>query len=129
MTNSSIRRVTPVRFSANKWLPVFSAMTLATHLRIIFPSAVPSVIRTRYVPITSEDKAVKPWSWNGDLDRVSISPSILTVWEGDDENGLRIKHVRHSVIKGGIIQFQRDCTHELAGKIRPIPSLEPEEAY
>ena len=48
------------------------------------------------------------WSWNGDMDSPTFTPSI---------------QVRgcHCFIRNGQIEFLTDCTHELAGKTVPIP--------
>ena len=62
------------------------------------------------------------WSWNGDVDKPTFSPSIR-VHRGpkcDPVTHLRIPgepdQVCHFFIKDGVFQFLDDCTHELAGK-------------
>jgi len=54
------------------------------------------------------------WDWNGDLDRPTISPSILVL--GGPENARC-----HSFVIDGQIQFLGDCTHSLAGQTVPLP--------
>jgi len=59
------------------------------------------------------------WSFNGDLDKPTVSPSILVTsqWKGADT-------VCHSFIADGMIQFLDDCTHKFAGQTVPIPDWE-----
>lgn len=57
-----------------------------------------------------------PWTWNGDRDRPTLSPSIKV--ESANREG---PTVCHSFVQDGQIQFLGDCTHALAGKTVPIP--------
>lgn len=62
------------------------------------------------------------WSFNGDLDRPTLSPSILMrcdSWGRD-----RRKIVCHSFVTDGRIQFLSDCTHALAGQTVDLPEIE-----
>jgi len=61
------------------------------------------------------------WSFNGDFESPTITPSILVTWEFGDE---RVKHVCHSFVKDGTIQFLADCTHALAGQNVLLLSLD-----
>lgn len=54
------------------------------------------------------------WSWNGSMERPTLSPSINS-WSGDDRC--------HSFVADGQIQFLSDCTHALAGQTVPLPPL------
>lgn len=56
------------------------------------------------------------WSWNGSVDKPTISPSILVRW-----NYAEKKFVCHSFIRDGNIQFLDDCTHSLKGQTVEIP--------
>lgn len=58
------------------------------------------------------------WEWNGELDRVTISPSIRCISTYGHEHE---KRVCHSFVRDGHIQFLGDCTHALAGQTVPIP--------
>lgn len=51
------------------------------------------------------------WSFNGDLEKPTLSPSILAQWDEGE-----VKKVCHSFVKDGMIQYLNDCTHELAGQ-------------
>lgn len=48
------------------------------------------------------------WSFNGDTDKPTITPSIKV------RSGANT--ICHSFIKDGMIQYLSDCTHHLAGK-------------
>lgn len=58
------------------------------------------------------------WQWNGDLDKPTFSPSILTRTE---RAGNPIRN--HVLVRNGMIQFLTDCSHELAGKTIELPRL------
>lgn len=59
------------------------------------------------------------WSFNGDMENPTFSPSHLCEYEWGPER----KPVRcHSFIKNGHIEYLPDCTHTLAGKtVRMTP--------
>ena len=54
------------------------------------------------------------WQFNGDLQKPTVSPSILVRWADN---------VCHSFIKSGMIEFLSDCTHELKGTTVPLPQI------
>ncbi len=63
------------------------------------------------------------WSFNGDLDKPTFSPSLLV-------NGSKYKEdlVRcHSFVTDGEIQFLSDCDHGLAGRTVELPEWESGE--
>jgi Family of unknown function (DUF6527) len=62
---------------------------------------------------------VPRWSWNGDLNWPTFSPSLLC-------NGHDPKNRCHSFIKDGNIQFLSDCWQKLAGKTVELPEWESE---
>lgn len=51
------------------------------------------------------------WSFNGDLENPSFTPSLLYRWEYPGKRG-----VCHLYVTNGKIQFLGDCTHALAGQ-------------
>ena len=56
-------------------------------------------------------KGPKPcWTWNGDMDKPTLSPSLL----------VRGKYRCHSFVKNGMIQFLNDSDHKLAGATVPL---------
>jgi hypothetical protein len=86
------------------------------------------------------------WSFNGDHDRPTFSPSVLVTsghyvplfrrgidscWctyqaeEGEDPAPFKCQRC-HSFVRDGQIQFLSDCTHELVGQTVPLsPPLTP----
>lgn len=68
------------------------------------------------------------WSWNGSMDKPTLSPSILVTgfMPSDDpeefDDATKDKPFTcHSFVVGGQIQFLNDCTHKLAGQAVPLP--------
>lgn len=68
---------------------------------------------------TPNDLTGARWMFNGDVQKPTVSPSLLVRW-GDEK---RPDHVCHSFIKDGRIQFLGDCTHELAGQTVELPEF------
>lgn len=74
---------------------------------------------------------VGTWTWNGDLDRPTFSPSVLVggVQWGDESGFYKPRHTVaagqpitcHSFVTDGRIQFLGDCTHDLAGQTVDLP--------
>lgn len=54
------------------------------------------------------------WTWNGDRDKPTISPSILT---------LGVEPRCHSFVTDGRIRFLDDCTHKLKGRTVELPEF------
>jgi len=61
------------------------------------------------------------WTFNGDFDRPTFSPSILTQSTWSDGS----KFCCHSFVTDGRIQFLGDCTHVLAGQTVDLPEIPP----
>lgn len=57
------------------------------------------------------------WTFNGDVHRPTLDPSILT------RTGPDGSFVCHSFLRGGVFEFLNDCTHSLAGQNVPMPNL------
>ncbi|HEX9972283.1 MAG TPA: DUF6527 family protein [bacterium] len=67
------------------------------------------------------NKNFKPcWGFNGNIDKPTVSPSILVRSGYIDQVP---KLICHSFIKDGKIQFLGDCTHELKGKTVDLPEF------
>lgn len=81
----------------------------ATHLRLHFPGPFPN--RILPVMIGGTRRGTGNWTWNGDIDKPTVKPSILT--RGGDIDG---EHVCHSFVNDGMIQFLSDCSHEFANQ-------------
>jgi hypothetical protein len=67
------------------------------------------------LPVRGDTADQPSWDWDGDEDAPTLSPSVLTRYNDD---------VCHSFIRGGMVEFLSDCTHELAGQTVPLPPLE-----
>jgi len=73
------------------------------------------------------------WTWDGNLDAPTISPSVLVggvQWNPGDHFYKPHHHVEpggritcHSYVKQGRWEFLGDCTHDLAGQTVPVPPL------
>lgn len=63
------------------------------------------------------------WTWNGDGDAPTFSPSVLVSWDYGEE---RIQHRCHSFVEGGRIRFLGDCTHALKGQTVDLPAINME---
>lgn len=53
------------------------------------------------------------WTFNGDMERPTITPSVKVTWPQGKGKPDRICH---SFVTDGKIQFLSDCTHSLAGQ-------------
>ena len=60
------------------------------------------------------------WTWNGDLERPTITPSVLVRYDVSPPNQ-HLSTVCHSFVTDGQIQFLGDCTHSLAGQTVDLP--------
>ena len=69
------------------------------------------------LPVNSKVKNPQ-WTWDGNLIKPTLSPSILTRYPMVDH-----EEICHSFLRGGIFQFLSDCTHKFAGKEVPMPDL------
>ena len=54
------------------------------------------------------------WTWNGDREKPTISPSILT---------LLVEPRCHSFVTDGRIRFLNDCTHNMKGPTVELPEF------
>ena len=70
------------------------------------------------LPVSGDKKKRPVWKWDGNLEKVTLSPSILTKFGRGDE-----RFVCPSFLKNGVWQFLNDSTHRLAGKSVPMVPL------
>jgi len=61
------------------------------------------------------------WSFNGNMEKPTFSPSILVRYTWGEEQK---EVVCHSYINDGVWNFLTDCTHELAGQLVPMIDVE-----
>jgi Family of unknown function (DUF6527) len=92
--------------------------------------------RTWHV-VEVHDAGDQGWSFNGDPERPTFSPSIRVRGVRnitDDEHArlMRGEHVEptqfvcHSFVREGRIEFLPDCTHEMAGMTVDLPPIDTE---
>lgn len=63
------------------------------------------------------------WTFNGDLEKPTFTPSMLVRW-GGLKDGVEVTKICHSFVTDGKIQFLSDCTHHLAGQTVDLPEME-----
>jgi len=77
------------------------------------------------VPVRHSNMA---WTWNGSLEKPTLSPSILVRYGRDPRPDL--PQTCHSFVRDGRIEFLTDCYHELAGQtveLRDYEEANPKE--
>ena len=78
---------------------------------------------------TKTTRAGGGWTFNGDVDRPTFSPSVLVTYDGPDADGKDAGFGGgpparcHSFVRDGHIQFLADCSHALAGQTVPLPEM------
>lgn len=85
----------------------------ATHVKLNMPGPIP----TRYLRVIlsgSRDEH-KAWTWNGDTEKPTLWPSVLSETARDR---------CHTWVNDGIAKFLDDCSHELAGQSFPLFDVE-----
>ncbi len=99
----------PVRYERATYSYVACDVEQATHLRLLMYGH----FREQVIPIRKGD--VRPsWLWNGDTEKPTLDPSILTSCGG---------HRCHCFIREGVIEYLPDSTHEYAGKNMPLRDI------
>lgn len=58
------------------------------------------------------------WSWNGDKELPTFSPSILVTYAHGER---QVTDRCHSFVRSGKIEFLGDCTHSLVGQTVELP--------
>jgi len=81
----------------------------------------PGCGRTHVIPVN--ETARPRWDWNGQVDAVTLTPSILATWnepsddpELFDDPAHDQRHICHSYVRDGYIEFLADCSHSLSGQ-------------
>lgn len=64
------------------------------------------------------------WGFNGDIDKPTVTPSILTRYPANPEATDESERVCHSFITDGNVQFLSDCWHSLAGQTVELPEID-----
>lgn len=71
------------------------------------------------LPVNVTEDIGKPsWTFDGNLEAPTLSPSILT------KSKIGNKETRcHSYLRNGVFEFLSDCTHSLVNQHVPMPDL------
>ena len=82
----------------------------ATHVKLNMPGPLPD----RHIPVILQGKrgGTGCWTWNGDTEKPTLRPSILTEGYTSDSN---LHHRCHTWVNDGIAHFLDDTSHEFAG--------------
>ena len=92
-----------------------AAVSEATHVRLNFPGPSGEIVLP--VILTGAREGTGCWTWNGDTERPTLRPSVLT--QGTDIRAGSThgqKYRCHTWVNDGKAQFLDDCTHELRGQ-------------
>lgn len=120
----------PVKLINTQWVQV--PINEATHVQLKFPLDIIikvdiqpplqfNILQTRYIPFQLDGtrNGTGNWSWNGDIDKPTLKPSILTTYQHGE-----ITYRCHSFVNDGVIQFLSDCTHDKANTIIELMDVE-----
>ncbi len=69
----------------------------------------------------SLQRLTKSWTFNGNFEKPTITPSILTKGYNAEE---KISYTCHSFVTDGKIKFLSDCTHKLKDQTVDLPDIE-----
>lgn len=89
----------------------------ATHLRFRFHNE--DWDRILPVQISGSRAGTENWSWNGDTEKPTVKPSILTDW-GEGKKC-------HVWLNDGVVQHLGDCTCGFARQSHPLDDIDPED--
>jgi len=82
----------------------------ATHVRFRSPGPISNIHLPVLVGMSKTRAGTHCWSWNGDVEKPTIRPSILNDFRPHDPL------VNHIWITDGQVIFLGDCSHEFAGQ-------------
>lgn len=75
------------------------------------------MVHTQPVP---NEPGLPVWEFNGNLEKPTISPSVLVNWKGSSNPKLDAIGTCHTFITDGVVEFLADCGHILAGQKVPL---------
>ena len=86
----------------------------ATHIEIYIPSG---YHERRLLPVQIKGSRADTgnWTWNGDIEKPTLKPSILTQ-SGYFDGEKTIPFRCHTFVNDGMVKFLNDCTHDNRGK-------------
>jgi len=80
----------------------------------------PGCEKAHAIYVSSPAKAV--WTFDGNVDAPTFSPSVRISWNWPDEP----ETICHYFLTAGQLNFCADSTHELSGQTVPLPDLPAE---
>jgi len=90
----------------------------ATHLRLKIGNRLESQLP---VQLKGSRAGTENWSWNGNVEKPTLKPSIRAEYYDWKEKGMRVCHVW---LNDGIVQHLSDCTCGKAGTKEPLKELD-----
>ena len=97
---------------------IFCAPAEATHVQFLSPGPISNIRLPVLVGMSKTRAGTHCWSWNGDVEKPTIRPSILNDFRPHDPL------VNHIWITDGQVIFLSDCSHELAGQTLDLLDIE-----
>lgn len=88
----------------------------ATGETVVIPISEPPPITTRFRPLPA-------WSFDGNHDAPTLSPSVKQEWTFGDA---RERRCNHFFVRGGHVEYLGDCTHQHAGQTLPLADIDDE---
>lgn len=90
---------------------------------IICPACDAADMGSYHVFYTKKKDGKPGWTFNGDINRPTFSPSMnSTATPSDPEDGKPYRC--HSFVRDGRIEYLGDCTHAMAGQSVELPDME-----
>lgn len=74
------------------------------------------------LPVSGDANGRPVWTWDGNLEAPTLSPSIATKIHPYDEQSRPLGFC-HSYLRGGVFEFLTDSTHKYSGQHVPMPDL------
>ena len=96
-----------------------SSVEEASHVMLNMPGPIP--IRMIPVQLRGTRSGTGNWSWNGDTEKPTLKPSILSRCPP-------ICECCHTWVHDGMVQFLGDCSHELRGHTLELLDVDWSEA-
>jgi len=103
----------PLLISGNMEIPC--SPEEATHILMHSPGPIKNILLP--VQIKGPRKGTGNWTWNGDVEKPTLKPSVLHDFRPNDSL------VNHIWITDGKVIFLKDSTHELAGETLDLLDL------
>lgn len=92
----------------------------ATHVKLNFPGPAGEI----FLPVIQSGtrSGTGCWTWNGDVEKPTLKPSVLT--QGCNDKSPTFFRC-HTWVNDGQAQFLDDCSHELRGQTVDLLEITP----